>query len=320
MNRACDSCGKIITVPDIPLPEDYTQKCTFCGHNNAVNDSGFSAAPELDWDTLDSSSSFLSGPVPMTEKPEKGSSATLARDFEQRLRDLETRLRAEWNEKSREQKNQGPDAFDIALANHVVEGAVLVGTSHPGMYSSVERILIQDGYTTEECAKIDQLMGQLTGKPHQIIILDQGFLKTGDGGKQALKYIKNAPLAVRRCQTVLLITPKIPTGEPQAFIQWGIDLNINPRDLSQLSTLLSQLTQTKRTLLTPYLAGSVQDLKIQQIKMYYCGCFLEQGLKIGGVFFGVMFQHEASFAMVIFGKGPGDDGEEIDQAAINIDG
>ena len=38
MNLACGRCTRIIVVPDIPLPDGYTQKCPACGHDNPVDD------------------------------------------------------------------------------------------------------------------------------------------------------------------------------------------------------------------------------------------------------------------------------------------
>lgn len=38
MNKACIKCGRIVTVPDIPLPDGYTQKCQSCGFDNPVTD------------------------------------------------------------------------------------------------------------------------------------------------------------------------------------------------------------------------------------------------------------------------------------------
>lgn len=38
MNKACERCGRIIVVPDIPLPQDYTQKCPACGFDNPITD------------------------------------------------------------------------------------------------------------------------------------------------------------------------------------------------------------------------------------------------------------------------------------------
>ena len=41
MNKACVKCGKIMLVPDIPLPRNYTQKCTSCDHMNRVGEDLF---------------------------------------------------------------------------------------------------------------------------------------------------------------------------------------------------------------------------------------------------------------------------------------
>lgn len=38
MNKACIKCGKIMLVPDIPLPRNYKQKCTACEYMNPVGE------------------------------------------------------------------------------------------------------------------------------------------------------------------------------------------------------------------------------------------------------------------------------------------
>jgi len=49
MNKPCMRCGKIMLVPDIPLPSTYKQKCTNCGFQNPVGDElFFDSEPDAD--------------------------------------------------------------------------------------------------------------------------------------------------------------------------------------------------------------------------------------------------------------------------------
>lgn len=253
MNRACDNCSKIITIPDIPLPDDYTQKCTYCGHNNPVSDSG--PAPELtDWDTLDSTSNgtFANFPqVGVTGSGQNADSATI-RGLEERLRDMETRLRAEWKEASHV-TSEGPSAFDLEISKHVNDGTALVASGQKPFLQACEKVLTKFNFKVQEANVLDSALNAIVHAPFQVIILDQNFLKSGQAGKQILRYIKKTPLPVRRCQSVVMITPGINTCEPQVFFQWGIDLNIHPGDLRNLEHHLGNLLQLKRDMLTTYL-------------------------------------------------------------------
>jgi len=255
MNRACDNCAKIITIPDIPLPDDYTQKCTYCGHNNPVSDSG--PVPELtDWDTLDSTSNgTFANFSAMTITPSAPSAPvepTSIRAFEDRLRDLETRLRAEWKEASHV-ATRGPTAYDVEVSKHVNEQTALVASSQNPFIQACEKVLSRMKFKVQEAKTLDVALSVIARSPFHVMILDQNFLKSGQAGKQILRFIKRTPLRVRRCQSVVMITPGINTCEPQVFFQWGIDLNIHPSDLRHLEQHLGNLLQLKRELLTPFL-------------------------------------------------------------------
>ena len=257
MNRPCDSCGRILTIPDIPLPDDYTQKCTFCGHTNNLSEQAPDAhGDSQDWDTLDSSTSGLFLHMPRSEKgsEEGGVQRNVYREFEQRLRDLETRLRAELKETARPETTE-PSAYQIELQKNIKEKTVLVATVQPHLFQSCESLLKKNGFVLTEAKSLDDALNAIMASPFHIMLLDQNLLKSGNTGKQILKYIKRTPIEVRRCQTVILITPSIATGEPQVFYQWGIDMNINPKDLGQLGALIRNLLQIKHGLLNHYLAG-----------------------------------------------------------------
>ncbi len=253
MNRPCDNCGRILTVPDIPLPENYTQKCTVCGHNNSVSDHYPDSQKELnDWDTLDNSSSGLFLHMPKSAGDTSTSPKSLALELEQKLRDLETRLRAEWKETTAKE-TAPPSAFQREIRKHVRENTVLIGTQQSGLVRVCEPLLKKAGFQVQTTGNLEATLEAVVQKPFHVLVLDQGFLKSGVTGKQILKYIKRTPLSVRRCQTVVLITPGIPTGESQVFFQWAIDFNIHTKDLSKLDEYLSEISHLKEELVGPYL-------------------------------------------------------------------
>ena len=259
MNLACASCGKIITVPDIPLPEDYTQRCTFCGYNNPVSDEA--PAPQAsvddldDWDTLDSTASGSVGNLSISHTPTNDSDSNRAihREFEDKLREMETRLRAELKNVTAVEK-EGPSPFELEARNNISTQTAIVSSNQPGLFQNCEPLLSKLGFKAVESKTIDHTYKSIVNSPYQVIILDQQFIKSSDAGRNVLKYIKRTPLQVRRCQVVILITPGVPTGEPQAFFQWGLDFNINPKDLRQLDTFVENIMHFKDELLSPYLA------------------------------------------------------------------
>ena len=265
MNRACDNCGKIITVPDIPLPDDYTQKCTYCGHDNPVSDEP--PAPDLsDWDTLDNTggSMFPTIAQPSRSTAVEGAPAEnlsaemirkdLVREFEERLRDLETRLRVEIKEMAIT-SGEEPSAFKTEVQKHVNEKTAIVGCAQPAMAKSCRQALTKEGFQVEVAPSLEAAANAITKSPFHVMILDQAFLQSGSTGKQILRYIKRTPLEVRRCQAVILITPSVASGEPQVFYQWALDLNIHPRDLPGLAKTVTGLLRYKEDLLSDYLAG-----------------------------------------------------------------
>ena len=265
MNRACDNCGRIITVPDIPLPDGYTQKCTYCGHNNPVSDEP--PAPDLaDWDTLDTTSGSMFPTIAQPSRstaheaaPAENLSADmirkdLVREFEERLRDLETRMRAEIKETA-VASGEAPSPFKTEVQKHVNEKTALIGCSQAVMAKSCRQALTKEGFQVEVATSLDVAANAIVKTPFHVMVLDQSFLQSGSTGKQILRYIKRTPLEVRRCQAVILITPSVASGEPQVFYQWALDLNIHPRDLSGLAKTVNGLLSFKEDLLSDYLAG-----------------------------------------------------------------
>lgn len=259
MNIACVNCGKIITVPDIPLPADYTQRCTHCGHVNAISDEA--PEPDLaDWDTLDTT-----GTSTVTQQSSGSQEAgghdldalrrELFRTVEDNLRLLETRLRAEIKERAAAQVEK-PSTFALETAKNVAQKQVLIGSGETAVLQVCRQALGDKGYEITEAKNLADASRAIAEKPFHIFVLDQKFLKSGPAGKNILRYIKRTPLVVRRCQLVMLVTPGVTSGDSQAFFRWGIDLNIHPRDLRNLNELIEEMLALKDEMLSPYLASA----------------------------------------------------------------
>ncbi len=279
MNRACLSCGKIITLPDIPLPEGYTQKCDACGYKNPVADDyphapspasapsgregagdlSFSSKREDLWDsTLDHSidEALISSPQPYTPVDSAAVDDLEQRimlKFERRLAELESKLSTPIPTDGA--ASPGLYNYEKEIQKHVAAGEVVVGTQNATVFQTCRNQLQEGGFTVHKATSLTELLAIITQSYLEVIVLDQSLLKSGEEGKQVLKLIKRTPLAIRRCQTVLLFSPGITTCEPQVFYQWGIDFNIHPKETPRIGGLLKEVLQLKKEMLAPYLGS-----------------------------------------------------------------
>lgn len=256
MNRPCDQCGRIITVPDIPLPAGYTQKCTACGYANKISDGleppqtsaggkSFASAEESWSGSFDSTMGFA------------GDEKSAPPGMEDRFRELEARLRAEMEQALA----AGGGKLSVPQQPHglthpmVTPKEVLVGTKNTAIYHKCFSLLSEAGYRVEGAGDLNKAYEMIRARHFQILVLDQQFLNSGEAGRQIFQHIRETPVDIRRVQTVLLLTPGIASSEPQVFYQWGMDLNIHPRDLDSLGTLLRRHLNYKNRILAPL--GSV---------------------------------------------------------------
>ena len=129
----------------------------------------------------------------------------------------------------------------------------MVCTANATIFNSCDNILRERGYKLKVINNLDKAFKELSRNFYQIIILDQQFLNSGETGRRVFAELKSVPSQIRRLQTIALLTPNIASGESQVFYQWGIDLNIHPKDLDRIDSLLEQVLETKRQLLTPLL-------------------------------------------------------------------
>jgi len=273
MNKACHSCGRIITVPDIPLPDDYPQKCRACGFNNPVNDdyspgslvtSPLTSAPNPDEDTWDSTFDHalddgllgaISREPPMDSLEEK-----MVWKIEQKLVDMEHRLRKDSDQAPAQQETAAADPFMREVRRQVCAGEVLIGTANPGLLRNLQSLLSERGYVLTVGDTLANAYSFIKQKNFQFLVLDQTFLNGGEAGREIFKHIKKTPAAIRRCQTVVLISQGIATCESQVFYQWSIDLNVHPRDLDRLDEFLTSISRLKSTIFAPYLSGRLTGL------------------------------------------------------------
>ena len=326
MNKACISCGQIVTVPDVPLPSGYTQRCPACGYDNPVSDDYeegpiHAASPGGDEDATGSWGSnldqtmdeilvkrgagdleksvsgnddwspessmddllvtknehvpdpVLSNHVPLEQSLNEmearlrnglldtlGQSAAeiqnkiyeqLSRAFSERLADLETQIRAGAAASAAaappapQTDPTGPDLNRFVSVNQA-----LVVTQHPAVYRTCESQLVKMGFSVQGVQAMEPALNAFRKTQFQVLVLDQKLLSAGEEGKRVLAHLKNTKIEIRRCQSVVLISPSIASGEPQVFYQWGIDMNIHPKDLERFEEFLSDLLATKNQLLT----------------------------------------------------------------------
>jgi len=287
MNRACLNCGRIITFPDIPLPQNYTQKCNACGYNNPAGDElemqPPSSQPSVDdsWSaTFDSAiERGFSKPTAQKKKanPEPQVSASLKapmvskaeleaalnqlreelmNSFSHTVRNLETRVTQEASitrEVGDPLLESEYPGFQREIKNHVAYRETLVCTQSASLIQTCETQLRDQGFTIHPLTNLEAAGKVLAGKNYHMMILDQNFFR-GEEGMALLTQIKQTPLEIRRCQVIILVSPNIASCEPQIFYQWGLDMNIHPKDLDQLGAMLKSLMNLRAQMLGPYLA------------------------------------------------------------------
>lgn len=251
MNQPCKKCGRIVTVPDIPLPKGYTQKCTACGFANDVSavelENSLTMSSEETWDaTFDST---------MDIKEDPTMNKAMASD--ERFREMEGRLRAEMERRLAEIQTQATASSSHlggAIGHHLVrQGDVIICTQNTVLYQKCHQILSELNHRVEGASTLEKALGLLQKSHYQVIIIDQQFLNSGEAGRHLFHLIKETPTDVRRAQTVVLLTPGIASVESQVFYQWSMDLNVHPRDLDRLGQLVRQTTEYKESILSPLL-------------------------------------------------------------------
>lgn len=295
MNRACLNCKRIITFPDIPLPQNYTQRCNACGFENPISDEldhsipSASTTPSIEdsWSgTFDSAvdnvfptSAATPTPTPtpqtapstMSMKAPSVTTAQLNATIDQLREELLNMI----NHKMRSAVphphvteasitrdamdpfgDQNHKVFMRETRNHVAFRQVLVCTQTAALIQTCENQLREFNFQIQPLTQIEQASKVFSEKNYHLMILDQNFFR-GEEGKSLLTRIKQTPIHIRRCQVIILVSPNISSCEPQIFYQWGLDMNIHPRDLEQLGSMVRQLMSLRSQMLGPYMEAQL---------------------------------------------------------------
>jgi CheY-like chemotaxis protein len=193
-------------------------------------------------------------------------------EFEQKNKDLEGRLVAQLSSQLASQlANMVPGALPAPSAaapsekgslasmvrELVAENETLFCTQNTALIKACEVALRQKGFSVTAASTVEEAQSRIQEFAYQVIIFDYRFVQASQEGQNLLASIRNITLPVRRHQSVVLITPGLPTCESQVFYQLGVDLNISPDDLSALGVLVRELVDHKMALLEPYLTSSL---------------------------------------------------------------
>lgn len=294
MNLSCRRCQRVITVPDIPLPQGYTQKCGSCGYDNPVdpsegdsndpfggNPQNFNAAVDQLFSQPQPQPQPQAQPAakPKSRKPAQAQPQVdlrelaetvrkqVSADFEakidslkQKIRELEANTHADTlppgaTGRSMQiplgQLPESTSSLELETRNNVEFGEVLICTQSSGIISACEAQLVKLGYRIQPVPNLETAKKLIEAKDFHIVILDQKFLK-GEEGKLIMLHFKQQHLPIRRCQIVILIS-NLPSRESQVFYQWGLDMNINEKDIDQIGTFVQELNMLREKMLSPFL-------------------------------------------------------------------
>jgi hypothetical protein len=146
-------------------------------------------------------------------------------------------------------ENMSP--LESETRNNVEFGEVLICTQSASLITACEAQLNKLGYRMQPVPSIETAKKLIENKDFHIVIIDQKFLK-GEEGKNILMHFKQQRLPIRRCQIVILIST-LPSRESQVFYQWGLDMNINEKDIDQIGTFVQELNLLREKMISPFL-------------------------------------------------------------------
>lgn len=144
----------------------------------------------------------------------------------------------------------------------VTVGEVLLCGQVPGFVEVAQRSLMASGFKVVAVGAAHEAQKLVQEVAFQVIVLDQRFVQGSPEGQALLASIKLIALPIRRHQSVILVTPRIETGESQVFYQWGVDLNVHSDELANLGALVSELIALKHDMLGPYLGSSLDTDRV----------------------------------------------------------
>lgn len=295
MNLSCRRCQRVITVPDIPLPSGYTQKCGSCGYDNPVDPT--ENAPEMNpFEPVGASQNFnaavdqlftpakaqtkkapksapkpASAPEPqpqvdlrelaeIVKKQVSSEFEAQISSLQKKIRELETATHADTLPPGATGRSfqmpiptmaESATPLESETRNNVEFGEVLICTQNTSIISACEAQLGKLAYRLQPVPNVETAKKLIENKDFHIVIVDQKFLK-GEEGKQILLHFKQQRLPIRRCQIVILIST-LPSRESQVFYQWGLDMNINEKDIDQIGTFVQELNLLREKMLSPFL-------------------------------------------------------------------
>lgn len=159
-------------------------------------------------------------------------------------------------------ESTGSHSLQSITQEVVAIGEALLCTQNASLARASEVALRQAGFSLVAANTLEEAKSKIQEYAFQVIIFDYRFIQAVQDGKVLLNHIQHIALPIRRHQCVVLITPGLPTCESQVFYQMGVDLNINPDDLSDLGNLVGELVRVKADLLRPYLESPMDTDRI----------------------------------------------------------
>ena len=144
----------------------------------------------------------------------------------------------------------------------VAEGEVLLCSQNPALIATCEEALSRAGFLVNAATSHELAGRRIQEYAYQIIVFDQKFVVGSKEGQAVLNSVRKIALPVRRHQSVVMLSPGIPSCESQVFYQWGIDLNVHTDDLAELGGYVADLVQLKTSLLSAYLDSDLDTDRI----------------------------------------------------------
>lgn len=141
-------------------------------------------------------------------------------------------------------------------------GEVLLCTQVPAITESILKTLTEHGFKVHHVASAGDAIRFIQELAFQVIIMDQRFVQASPEGQNLLNSIKQIALPIRRHQSVVLLTPRLETGESQVFYQWGVDLNVLLEEAPVVGKLTAELLQLKAAMQKAYLQSDLDTDRV----------------------------------------------------------
>jgi predicted Zn finger-like uncharacterized protein len=221
MKIICKSCNHEMALDEAKLPPlPFKVKCTKCG-TIVVVDAPAEGSPRVE-----------SIPIPSKISPEIQEFIVqeLAKIRQELFRSFQTLF-------GRELKFQDSagSSFD---GSGSARGNALICQPDKAVGGAISAALKSMGYSIEHVRSTSDAVKKLENESFDLISTDWSFPDDAEGGRQIIGRVNSHNSRLRRQIYLILITPDVKSGDPKSAFFYGVNLVLNPTDITQMPALI----------------------------------------------------------------------------------